>query len=383
MNPFVSKLPHVGTTIFTTMSKLAADSAAINLSQGFPDFNGPAYLVERVAHYVSEGFNQYAPMAGTEALRTATANKVATLYGATVDPESEITITSGATEAIFAAITAVVHEGDEVIVFDPAYDAYEPAIHLNGGVAVRIPLTPPDFAVDWDRVRDSVSQRTRLIITNTPHNPTGATWTHVDIEGLRSVLERTDAYVLSDEVYEHIIFDGKPHLSLARYPDLFERSFVVSSFGKTYHVTGWKVAYCVAPAPLSAEIRRIHQYLTFATSTPMQLAIADFLDSHPEHHETLGAFYQAKRDLFCGLLGDSRFGIRPSSGTYFQLLDYDGFSDEVDVALAKRLTVEHKVASIPISVFYEHPPTDQRLLRFCFAKDDETLRQAAAILNDL
>ena len=381
-----SKLPGVGTTIFTVMSKLAADEGAINLSQGYPDFDGPPLLLERVGHYLTSGYNQYPPMAGVEPLREAIAGKVDALYGAAVDPETEVTVTSGATEALFCAVTAVIRPGDEAIVFDPCYDSYEPAVTLAGGTCRHIPLHAPDFRIDWDRVADAIGPRTRLIMVNTPHNPTGAVWDERDIEGLRGVLAGRDLYVVADEVYEHIVFDGRPHLSLARYPDLFERSFVVSSFGKTYHTTGWKVAYCVAPAALSAEFRRIHQFVTFTTATPLQYGIADFLARCPEHHENLAAFYQAKRDLFCGLLAESRFKLKPSAGTFFQLLDYGAITHEDDAELAKRWTVEQKVASIPVSVFYREPPRQeprQELLRFCFAKDDATLTQAAEILCQL
>ncbi|MEQ8858745.1 MAG: methionine aminotransferase [Pseudomonadales bacterium] len=382
-----SKLPGVGTTIFTLMSELARTEGALNLSQGFPDFDGPRYLLERVQHYLTHGFNQYAPMMGVPALREAVADKVADLYGCRVDPDTEVTVTSGATEALFCAIAAVVRAGDEVIVFDPAYDSYEPAVTLQGGVTHHVPMHPPGFRPDWDRVAGLINERTRLIITNTPHNPTGAVWDDADIAALRQILARADAagrelYLLADEVYEHIVFDGRTHQSLCRYPDLFARSFVVSSFGKTYHTTGWKIGYCVAPAALSAELRRIHQYVTFTSNTPVQLGLADFLVAHPEHHRHLGAFYQRKRDLFCELLAGSRFDVLPSAGTYFQLIDYRGLFDEDDVALARRLTREAKLASIPVSVFYAADP-GHRLLRLCFAKDDDTLRRGAGILCSL
>ena len=362
------------------MSKLAADEGAINLSQGYPDFDGPSALLERVGHYLTNGFNQYPPMAGIEPLREAIAGKVAALYGADVDPETEVTVTSGATEALFCAIHAVVRPGDEVIVFDPCYDSYEPAVTLACGLCRHIPMAAPDFHIDWDRVRDAVGPRTRLIIVNTPHNPTGAVWDAQDIEGLRAVVADRDLYVVGDEVYEHIVFDGRQHVSLARYPDLFARSFVVSSFGKTYHTTGWKVGYCVAPVALSAEFRRVHQFVTFTTATPLQYGIADFLRCCPEHHENLGAFYQAKRDQFCDLLDGSRFHLTPSAGTFFQLLDYSHITNAPDTDLARRWTVEQKVASIPISLFYREPPPQQNYLRFCFAKDDATLARAAEIL---
>ena len=318
-------------------------------------------------------------MAGIEPLRVGIADKVKTLYGRALDPETEVTVTSGATEALFCAVTAVIRPGDEAIVFDPCYDSYEPAVTLAGGTCRHIPLYAPRFNVDWDRVADEIGPKTRLIITNTPHNPTGAVWDVRDIEGLRAVTAGRDIYVVADEVYEHIIFDDRPHESLVRYADLFERSFVVSSFGKTYHTTGWKVAYCVAPPPLTEEFRRIHQFVTFTTATPLQYGIADFLARRPEHHENLAKFYQAKRDLFCGLVSESRFELTPSAGTFFQLLDYGAITNEPDAQLAKRWTVVEKLASIPVSVFYRDPP-NQQLLRFCFAKDDATLERAAEIL---
>ena len=374
-----SKLPDVGTTIFTLMSELARAEGALNLSQGFPDFDGPAALLDRVEHHLRAGQNQYAPMMGVAPLRAAIAGKVAALYDATLDPDTEITVTSGATEALFCAIAAVVNPGDEVIVFDPAYDSYEPVVRLQGGRTRHVPLHPPGYEVDWDRVADLVNERTRLIITNTPHNPTGSVWRAQDIESLRSIVDGSQIYLLADEVYEHIVFDGVRHESLNRYPDLFDRSFVVSSFGKTYHTTGWKIGYCCAPPTLTEEFRRIHQYVTFTSNTPVQLGLADFLTDHPEHHLNLGAFYQAKRDRFCELLTDSPFGVVPSAGTYFQLLDYSAWSNEADSELAVRLTREAKLASIPVSPFYQEDP-GHRVLRFCFAKDDETLGRAAEIL---
>jgi methionine aminotransferase len=374
-----SKLPHVGTTIFTVMSKLAADHGAINLSQGFPDFDGPTALLERAVYHLTHGHNQYAPMPGVMALREQVARKVATLYGASVDPDAEVTITAGATEAIFCAITAVVRAGDEVIVFDPAYDSYEPAVTLAGGVTRHVPLVAPSFTPDWDRVRDALTKRTRLLIINTPHNPTGSIWREADLQALRDLARDHNFFIVGDEVYEHIVFDGDRHESLLRYPDLYARSFVVSSFGKTYHATGWKTGYCVAPKELTVELRRIHQYVNFVANTPIQHALADYMAVAPEHATSLGAFYQKKRDLFVGLLESSRFGITPSCGTYFQLLDYSHVSNETDVELSRRLTIEAGVASIPVSVFYQHAP-ELRLLRFCFAKDDATLTRAAQIL---
>ena len=312
-----TKLPKVGTTIFTVMSKLAADEGAINLSQGYPDFDGPRLLLERVSHYLTNGFNQYPPMAGIEPLRRAIATKVRTLYGTDIDAGTEVTVTSGATEALFCAVTAVVQPGDEAIVFDPCYDSYEPAVTLAGGRCRHIPLHAPDFRIDWNQVADAIGPKTRLIMANTPHNPTGAVWQADDIEALRTVTAGHNLYVVADEVYEHIVFDGRHHLSLTRFPDLFARSFVVSSFGKTYHTTGWKVAYCVAPPELTTEFRRIHQFVTFATATPLQYGIADFLEQCPEHHNNLPSFYQKKRDLFNNFLSGSRFKITPSAGTFF------------------------------------------------------------------
>tara|TARA_A100001037_G_scaffold298102_1_gene321247 strand:+ start:11669 stop:12814 length:1146 start_codon:yes stop_codon:yes gene_type:complete len=377
-----SKLPGVSTTIFTVMSELAREEGALNLSQGYPDFDGPPALLERVQHYLTHGHNQYAPMMGVPALREAIADKVLDLYGCRVDAERDVTVTSGATEALFCAISATVHPGDEVLVFDPAYDSYEPAVTLQGARTVHVPTHPPAFSVDWDRVAKLINDRTRMIIINSPHNPTGAVWNAHDIDCLQRIVQGRDIYLLSDEVYEHMVFDGREHVSLCRYPDLFQRSFVVSSFGKTYHTTGWKIGYCVAPSALSDEFRRVHQFVTFTSITPVQLGIADFLSAHPEHHLQLGDFYQAKRDLFCALLDDSPFSLVPSAGTYFQLLDYSAYSDEMDTELAVRLTREKKLASIPMSVFYEHDP-GHRMLRFCFAKDDETLRRGAEILCSL
>ena len=374
-----SKLPKVGTTIFTVMSRLAAEHGAINLSQGFPDFDGPSELLERVAFHLHHGHNQYAPMAGVVALREQIAGKVVRLYGRRADPEREITVTAGATEAIFCAITALVRAGDEVIVFDPVYDSYEPAITLCGGVTRHLLLRAPRYLPDWDEVRDAISPRTRLIVVNSPHNPTGAAWSARDVAALAEIVAQHDVYVVSDEVYEHIVFDGRIHESLLKHDALYRRSLVVSSFGKTFHVTGWKIGYCVAPPALTEELRRVHQYVTFVANTPVQLGLADFMRLRPEFADALGAFYQRKRDRFCALLAGSRFSFTPSAGTYFQLLDYGAISGERDVDLARRLTVEHRVASIPVSLFYESPP-ESRVLRFCFAKDDATLVEAAEIL---
>jgi methionine aminotransferase len=376
---FDSKLPNVGTTIFTVMSQLATEHGALNLSQGFPDFDGPLALKARVIHHLNQGHNQYAPMAGVVALREQIAHKVSALYDCQVDSDREVTVTAGATEALFCAITAVVKPGDEVIVFDPAYDSYEPAITLSGGVTVHVPLTAPAFTPDWDRVRAALTDQTRLVIVNTPHNPSGAVWSALDMAELASIVASRDCYVIADEVYEHITFDGRRHESLLRNPALYARAFVVSSFGKTYHVTGWKTGYCVAPPALTMELRRIHQYVNFVANTPIQHALADYMAMAPEHAISLGDFYQSKRDLFLDRLADSRFRWVPSAGTYFQLLDYSGVSNEQDVELARRLTIEHGLASIPISVFYRDAP-ELKLLRFCFAKDDATLERATEIL---
>lgn len=378
--PLQSKLPSIGTTIFSVMSQKAREHGAINLSQGFPDFPVPEQLRLLLAEAVSAGYNQYAPSSGEPLLREAIAVKARSLYGRAVDAATEITVTSGATEALFAAVAAVVCPGDEVIVFDPAYDAYEPAVTLAGGRVRHLALPAPDFRVDWDRVRDTLSAHTRLIILNSPHNPTGAVLEPADLEALAQITRDTGALLLADEVYEHIVFDRHQHQSLLRHPELAARAFVVSSFGKTYHCTGWKVGYCIAPQALTAELRKVHQYLTFSTMTPAQHAFARFMTEQPEHYRQLPAFYQAKRDRFCEILQHSRFRLRPTRGTYFQLLDYSNLSERGDVDYADYLLKHAGVASIPISVFYQHPPRHQRLLRFCFAKADPTLEQAGAQL---
>ncbi len=379
INPPRSKLPGAGTTIFTVMSQMAAQHQAINLSQGFPDFDGPQALRDRVSHHLNHGHNQYAPLAGVPQLQQAIAAKLQTEYGHAVDPAEQITITPGATEALYCAITAVVHPGDEVIVFDPAYDTYEPAVSLNGGKTHHIPLHYPDFRIDWDRVRDTINARTRVIMLNTPHNPSGTIWSQHDIDCLRELVAGSGIYLVSDEVYEHIVFDGRQHLSLLRYPDLAERCFAVYSFGKTYHATGWRVGYCVAPPALTAEFRRVHQFINFSTNTPMQYALADFLRDFPEHHQQLGDFYQRKRDLFLDVMQGSRFTMQAAAGSFFQLADYSEISQQEDTEFAARLTREHGVAVIPVSVFYARPP-QQHVIRFCFAKTDDTLRQAAGRL---
>ena len=377
-----NKLPGKGTNIFSVMTAMAQQHDAINLSQGFPDFDGPEALRERVAYHMAHGHNQYAPLAGVPELRELIADKVLDLYGCKVNPDHEVVVTPGATEAIFCAITAVVHPGDEVIIFDPAYDTYEPSVLLNGGVTRHIALHYPDFAIDWQQVRDTITDRTRLIILNTPHNPTGTVWSEQDTQQLRGVIAGRNIHLLSDEVYEHISFDGISHLSLLRYPDLAAKTYVISSFGKTYHTTGWRIGYCVAPRVLMDELLRIHQFINFSTNTPMQYAIADFLRDCPQHHHELGTFYQQKRDLFCDLMTASQFKLAPSAGTYFQLAEYSAISDEPDTEFTTRLTREHKVAAIPISVFYKDAPK-QQVVRFCFAKHDHTLQEAADKLISL
>jgi len=374
-----SKLPQLGTTIFTRMSALAAECDAINLSQGFPDFDPPIALVEALADAAKAGANQYAPMAGLPALREAVAAQIALHRAVVADPDSEITIVPGATEGIFCAVTAAIRPGDEVIVFDPAYDSYEPAIELAGGRAIHIPLTPGDYHIDWQRVEDALSPRTRMIMLNSPHNPCGSTVSMADLIHLETLAEKHDLLVCSDEVYEHLVFDGQRHISVLELPGLRARSFAHFSFGKTFSVTGWKTGYCVAPAALTAELRKVHQYVAFVAVTPVQQALATFMTTEPDYPATLCASYQARRDLFLMALKDSRFKWTPSPGSYFQLLDYGAISDEPDTVLSERWTREHGVASIPVSVFYESPP-NQTVLRFCFAKSDNVLLEAAAIL---
>jgi methionine aminotransferase len=377
-----TKLPKVGTTIFTEMSRLATALGAINLSQGFPDFDAPAALRERVAHYINSGANQYAPMTGVPLLREAIAHKCERLYGRRPCADTQVTVTSGATEALFAAISAVVRRDDEVILFDPCYDSYEPAIELNGGRAIHLPLNEQDFSIDWNRLADSINPRTRLIVINTPHNPTGSVLSAEDLDRLAALVRDTDILLIGDEVYEHIVFDGAAHQSLLCHEELALRSFVISSFGKTCHATGWKVGYCIAPGPLSAEFRKVHQYLTFSTMTPAQLGLADFLQDAPEHYLELPAFYQAKRDLFSELMAPSRFRLNAAAGTYFQLADYSAISDLPDTEFAKWLTREAGVATIPVSVFCQQP-LQRKLVRFCFAKGEDTLREAATRLCNL
>ncbi|MFZ5498471.1 MAG: pyridoxal phosphate-dependent aminotransferase [Pseudomonadota bacterium] len=374
-----SRLPNVGTTIFTVMSRLANEHGAINLSQGFPDFAPPALLLERVTHHMQAGANQYPPMAGVLPLREAIAEKVARLYGACYDVESEITVTAGATQAIFTAIAACVRPGDEVIVFAPVYDSYLPAITLQGGAAKVINLAPPHFRPDWGEVAAAITPRTRMIILNTPHNPTGTVWTADDMAALSRLVRDTDIVLLGDEVYEHILYSGR-HESLARLPELRERSFVVSSFGKTYHITGWKVAYCLAPKELTTEFRKVHQFNVFTVHHPSQLALADFMRAEPGFADGLAVFYRQKRDFFRKQLEDSRFELLPSDGTYFQLARYDRISDLPDTEFARWLTTEKGVAVIPVSAFMPDG-TDHGLVRFCFAKNEATLAAAGEKLR--
>ncbi len=378
---FASKLPNLGTTIFTTMSALAAEHSALNLSQGFPNFEADSELLELLGEYTKRGFNQYAPMTGLPALREQLSIKTEKLYGAFYDIDHEITITSGATEAIFAAITATVSKGDEVIVFEPAYDSYLPAIDLNGGIPVYITLYYPNFEVNWDYVASKITNKTKLIIVNTPHNPTGSVFGKNDLDKLAEIIQDKNIYLIGDEVYEHIIFDGLKHHSLCSHPALQEKSFICGSFGKTFHVTGWKIGYCLAPKALSIEFRKIHQYLTFSTFTPAQYALAEYLKNE-EHYLSIPNFYQNKRDIFLKSIANSRLEFVPSQGSFFQNVCYKHITDKKDVDFAVYLTKELGVASIPISVFY-HKNIDEKVLRFCFAKDEATLKKAGGILSSL
>jgi methionine aminotransferase len=377
-----SKLPSSGVSIFATMTRLANEHGAINLSQGFPDFHCEPQLLARVARYMWAGHNQYAPMPGQPALREALALKYERLYGARYDPGTQIAIATGATEGLFATLTALVHPGDEVVLFQPAYDSYTPAIQLSGGVPRYVTIRGPHYRIDWDDVRRAISPRTRALVINTPHNPTGMIWTPDDIRELEAVLQRTDAFVIADEVYEHIVFDGARHESLARYPSLAERSIVISSFGKTYHTTGWKVGYCLGPAPVIAEILNIRQWITFSVNGAMQLAYADIVRHDPER-KSVTAFYQERRDRFLQLIAGSRFKPLACHGTYFQLLDYSAITDEPDAEFAVRLITDHGVAAIPISPFLHDGAQPGPVLRFCFAKKDDTLQRAAERLLEV
>jgi methionine aminotransferase len=373
--PVQSKLPAGGVTIFSVMSRLAEDVGAINLGQGFPDFNCSPQLIDAVERHMREGHNQYAPMLGVPALRDALARKIELLYGRKYDPATEMCVTSGATEGLFSTLTALVRPGDEVLLFQPAYDSYAPAIQLSGGTPVYVTLRRPDYCIDWDEVRRAITPRTRVILVNTPHNPTGMVLDQDDIRELDRVLEHTDSFVVSDEVYEHIVFDGGRHESMARHPAIAERAVVISSFGKTYHTTGWKIGYCVAPRLLAAEVARVHQWVTYAVNTPIQRAYAEMVTRDPMCTEVT-SFYQAKRDLFLQLLQGSRFRPIACRGTFFQVVDYSEITDEHDAEFAIRLTKEHGVAAIPISPFLSGVEPGP-VLRFCFAKRDETLERAA------
>jgi methionine aminotransferase len=376
-----SRLPDVGTSIFTVMSKMALDYGAINLSQGFPDFMIDEQIIRLVNQYMLEGHNQYAPMPGTPALRKAITNVIQKTYGRTLDPETQITVTSGATESTYSIIAALISPGDEVIVFDPSYDSYNPAVRLNGGVPIHINLKGADFSIDWQEVRSKISSRTKMIIINTPHNPSGAVLKEKDLLELEKIALEFDLLVLSDEVYERLIYDGIPHQSVLRYPALAEHALAVFSFGKTFHATGWKVGYVASSPALTEEIRKAHQFVVFSVNTPVQLALAEYLEN-PEHYLGLGKFYQKKRDFFLNQMNGSSFEPLPSFGSYFQLLSYKNISSKPDVEMAEELTKKFKVASIPVSVFYQDR-TDNRLLRFCFAKKEETLEKACAILRAL
>ncbi|MCB1842101.1 MAG: aminotransferase class I/II-fold pyridoxal phosphate-dependent enzyme [Halioglobus sp.] len=371
-----SKLPDVGTTIFTRMSQLANEARALNLSQGFPDFAPPPALLEAIAQVTRDGNNQYAPMAGVMRLREQIAQQLQLHRRVSADPDTEITVVPGATEGIFCAVMACAGPGDEVIVLDPCYDSYEPAIRLAGARAVHVPLLEDSFGVDWERVAGAITPRTRLLMLNSPHNPTGSVLGASDMAQLADLVERHQLLLISDEVYEHLIYDGRQHHSILQYPALRARSVAVFSFGKTYGVTGWKTGYCVAPAALTAELRKVHQFVCFVAVTPVQEALADFMAAEPEYPASLAAFYQAKRDLLCQALQPSAFRVKPSAGTYFQLLEYSALTRREDVAVAEDWTRAHKVASIPVSVFYERPP-QAYYLRLCFAKRDDNLLEAA------
>ncbi len=376
-----SKLPNTGTTIFTVMSALANEHGAINLSQGFPNFDPPLELRELIYQHMLQGHNQYSPMAGLPALREVLAEKYSQSSGVPVDADTEITVTAGATQAIFTAITAIVHPGDEVIVFDPAYDCYGPAVELAGGQVIRYQLRAPDFKVDWDRFASLLSERTRLVVVNTPHNPTGTTWDRNDWEQLNRLLADSSAFLLSDEVYEHLVYDDVEHLSALSFPALRERSFVTYSFGKTFHATGWKVGYCIAPAPLMAEFRKVHQFNVFAVNSPAQFGLADYLKD-PGTYEGLGSFYQQKRDFFLAAMQGSSLRPLACNGTYFQLFDYSAIKDVSDVEFSRWLTTEIGVAAIPVSAF-SADDTGERVIRLCFAKTENLLAAAAERLKQL
>jgi methionine transaminase len=374
-----SKIPLTGTTIFSVMSALAEQHGAVNLGQGFPGFPVDVTLIDMVHKAMSDGLNQYAPMPGLQILRDRLAEKIHGIYGADIRPASEITVTAGATQAVFTAITALIHPGDEVILFAPAYDCYAPAVQLCGGTPVWINLSHPDYSVPWEEVESRITPRTRMIVINTPGNPSSSVLRAHDMERLQKIVAATGIFVLSDEVYEHIVFDGLRHESVLRYPGLFQRSIAVYSFGKTFHATGWKTGYAVAPEYLMNEFRKVHQYNVFSCNTPVQAALAEYLRT-PGHYLDIPQFYQRKRDLFLSNLKDSRFTWKPAQGTYFQLLNFSAISDRPDTEMAAEWTRNNGIASIPVSCFYPDG-TDRRMLRFCFAKEDHVIEQAAAILS--
>jgi methionine transaminase len=378
---FQSKLPHIGTTIFTVMSQLATEEGAINLSQGFPGFGADPVLLELVGKYARGGYNQYAPMSGIPDLRVALAEKSRLTQGYMPDSVHEVTIVSGATEAVFSAVSAIIRTGDEVIVLEPAYDSYEPAIRLNGGIPIYVPLNSNDFSVDWEKVKAAISSKTRAIMVNSPHNPSGFVWEESDLDNLAELLRDREIFVISDEVYEHITFDGKKHLSLGAHAELRQKTFVCGSFGKTFHVTGWKIGYCIAPENLTVEFRKIHQYVTFSTVTPIQFALSEYLRL-PERYLSIPAFYQKKRDLFAKGLEKTGLKIIPSQGSFFQMASYSHLSQISDLELAKKMTRTLKVACIPISVFYSDKK-DDKIIRFCFAKEDQELLEALERLKNL
>jgi methionine aminotransferase len=381
MITFPSKQPFVATTIFTKMSQMASDEGALNLAQGFPSFDCSEALQDLVKFY-SKGHNQYAPMAGVPVLKSSIAAKTESFYGVSLDANTEVTVVSGATEAIFASIHCCVLPGDEVIMFDPSYDAYDPIVRLAGGIPIHIPLKASNgYRIDWDELARHITPKTKAIMVNSPHNPTGSIWDPSDLDAFAKVVKGTQILIVSDEVYEHIVFDGATHASVLLHPELRQRSFVCGSFGKTFHVTGWKMGYCLAPPFLTAEFRKLHQWVTFSSATPLQYALAEYL-KNPDNYLALSSFYQKKRDLFVRYFVGSRWKILPSHGSFFQCLDYSQITDEKDVDLADRYTKELKVASIPVSVFYENPPGD-KILRFCFAKDDAMLEEAGRKLAAL
>lgn len=381
ISTLISKLPNSQSSIFTIIGKMAREHQALNLSQGFPNFETDPKLIELVSEAMQQGANQYAPMEGIYSLREVISDKIEQLYGKRYSPEKEIIMVAGATQGIYTAITAVVHKGDEVIIFKPAYDCYEPAIEINGGIPVFIQMKGKDFKIDWDAFRASITSKTRLVIINTPHNPSGSIFSAEDMKELAASLGGTNILVLSDEVYEHMVFDGQSHESISKYPELAERSFVMASFGKTFHITGWKMGYCAAPAALMEEFRKVHEFNVYAVNHPIQKALVSYLQNK-SNYLGLSPFFQRKRDLFLKAIAPSRFTFTPASGTYFQLLDYSKITEEGDVDFATRLIKEKGLASIPISVFCVDQ-LDQKQLRFCFAKTDDTLLQAAGIINNI